>query len=562
MSFSYAQKTPKKDKTTPKTAQLQTGAADEYFMDGVRYALTDDHKKALSAFEQSLKINPKNAAAHYKMAEILLQQERYEAAIGHAREALALDKENQWYYMVLAEAQLRSGNSADAAATVEGMMSRSGAAPHNYLKLAQIYLQLNQTDKALTALNKAEKELGIDEGIVELKQRLYLSQNKLADALAEGEKLVAHYPTESSYALRQARLLLNVERYADAQKYLQTYLEKHPQDAEANYLLAKAYEAQQQPRQASEYLIKAFASPELDIQIKLQEMARLIPQLAQRPELEGSLEQMAATIREAHPADAQAYAISGDLAIARNQKQQARASYLQALQQEENNFEVWQNVLTLGLELGRYDSVAREADQALMLFPNQAALYYFSGAANLSLDKFDEAAMALEQGKRLAAANKQLISIFNSHLGDAYNGLKRYDLSDAAYEAALAFDPNNAYILNNYSYYLALRGDKLPLALEMSKKLVAQHPTNPNYLDTHAWVLYRLGKFDQALPHLQNALKEAAGNDDGTILEHYGDVLFRLGRVDEALQQWKKALTKPGVSAQLEKKIKDRKLYE
>jgi tetratricopeptide (TPR) repeat protein len=560
MSFSYAQKNPKK--TSPQTAKLQASAAEEYFMDGVRYALTDDHKKAISAFEQSLRLNPKNAAAHYKLAELMLQLDRYDAAIAHGKEALALDKQNQWYYMMVAEAQLRSGNSADAAATVESMLSKTNAAPQNYLKLAQIYLQLNQTDKALTALNKAEKELGVDEGLVELKQRLYLSQNKLADALAEGEKLVAHYPNESGYALRQARLLLNVERYKEAQSYLLTYLEKHPQNAEANYLLAKAYEAQQQFSKADEHLLLAFASPELDLQLKLQEVAKRIPELQQNPELETTLNQLAASIQEAHPGDAQAFAIAGDVAIALNRKQQARSRYLQALSRDENNFEIWQNVLTLGLEMGRFDSVAREADQALMLFPNQAALYYFSGAANLSLNQFDEAALALEQGKRLAASNKQLISIFNSHLGDAYNGLKRYDLSDAAYEAALAFNPNNAYILNNYSYYLALRGDKLPLALEMSKKLIEKNPDNPNYLDTHAWVLYRMGQFDNALPHLENALKLSDSNDDGTILEHYGDVLFRLGRVDEAVQQWTKARSKQGGSDLLEKKIKDRKLYE
>ena len=558
MSVSYAQKKNKRE--AAQATHFKAGAADNFFMEGIRHAMVEDYAKATSSFEQAVRLDPKNAAAHYKLAEVLMQQDKFDRAIMYARQALALDKNNQWYYMLLAEANLRSGNASEAAATVETMLSKTNASPHNYLKLAQLYLQLNQPDKALTALNKAEKSLGIDEGIVELKQRLYLNQNKVAEALAEGEKLVTNFPNEAAYALRQAELLLNVQRQAEAQKYLSSYLEKNPNDPKALFLLAKTYEAQEQYGKASDKLLEAFGSPELDIEPKLQEVAKLISQLPD-PKLEASLAQLTEAIKQAHPQDARAYAIAGDYLIAINKKDNARRQYLNALSFDESNFNIWQNALSLGLELGRTDSVAREAEEALALFPNQAALYYFSGSANLSLSQYDEAALALEQGKRLSSSNKHLLSIFNSHLGDAYNGLKRYDLSDASYEAALAYNPNNAYILNNYSYYLALRKEKLQLALDMSKKLIELHPDNPNYLDTHAWVLFHMKQYDKARLHLEKALQQANEND-GTILEHYGDVLFRLGREEEAVAQWKKAKAKSSSSELIDKKIQDKKLYE
>ena len=559
MSVSYAQK--KNRKNTPvQAAHHHAGAADNYFMEGVKHSLTENNSKAISSFEQVVRLEPKNAAAHYKLAELLLKESKFDPAIKHAKEAVSLDKSNQWYYMLLAETQLQSGNANDAAATVESMLVKTKASPQNYLKLAQLYLQLNQQDKALTALNKAEKAMGIDEGIVELKQRLYLNQNKISEALTEGEKLITNFPNQNAYKLRQAQLLLNVQRQAEAQKYLESYLKENPNDAEALFMLAKTYESQEQWSKSNESLLKAFTSPELSIEPKLQEMAKLIGHLP-NPDLEKSLLQLSSAIREAHPEDARAYAITGDLLIATNQKKNARRQYLRALDFDESNFNVWQNALSLGLELGRYDSVANEAEQALALFPNQASLYYFSGSANLSLDRYNEAALALEQGKRLATSNKQLESIFNSHLGDAYNGMKRYDLSDAAYEAALAYNPNNTYILNNYSYYLALRKEKLQLALDMSKKLVEQHPDNPNYLDTHAWVLYQMKQYDKALKHLEKALQKSTGSD-GTILEHYGDVLYQLGRKEEAVAQWKKAKAKNSTSDLIDKKIEEKKLYE
>ncbi|MEM6644501.1 MAG: hypothetical protein AAF616_16090, partial [Bacteroidota bacterium] len=79
------------------------------------------------------------------------------------------------------------------------------------------------------------------------------------------------------------------------------------------------------------------------------------------------------------------------------------------------------------------------------------------------------------------------------------------------------------------------------------------------YLDTHGWVLYVRGDYKQSRKFLEKAVSL---DDDGTVIEHYGDVLFQLGEVDLALIQWEKALKQGDTSEYLEKKIADRKLYE
>jgi tetratricopeptide (TPR) repeat protein len=140
-----------------------------------------------------------------------------------------------------------------------------------------------------------------------------------------------------------------------------------------------------------------------------------------------------------------------------------------------------------------------------------------------------------------------------------YHELKEYDKSDAAYQAALAFDANNAQALNNYSYYLSLRGKDLPKAKEMAGKLVKQFPDNDTYLDTYAWVLYKLKDYAGARAQLEKAIKTSK---DGTVLEHYGDVLFQLGDAARAVEQWQLARKAGGTSTLIDRKIKDRKLYE
>ena len=93
----------------------------------------------------------------------------------------------------------------------------------------------------------------------------------------------------------------------------------------------------------------------------------------------------------------------------------------------------------------------------------------------------------------------------------------------------------------------------------MSTRLVELHPNNSTYLDTHGWVLYVNGDFKESKKFLERA---ASLDDDGTIIEHYGDVLFQLGNVEEAIVQWEKARDLGEASELIDKKIADRKLYE
>ncbi|MCU0354765.1 MAG: tetratricopeptide repeat protein [Cytophagales bacterium] len=144
-------------------------------------------------------------------------------------------------------------------------------------------------------------------------------------------------------------------------------------------------------------------------------------------------------------------------------------------------------------------------------------------------------------------------------LGDAYNGNGEYERSDAAYEAVLANDPDNAAVLNNYSYFLSLRKQKLEKARQMSKRLVELHPDNASYLDTHAWVLYMLKDYKEARKHLEVAAKSG---DNGTILEHYGDVLYKLGEAEKAVEMWMRAKKAGETTDTIDKKIAQRKLLE
>ncbi|MCS6834205.1 MAG: tetratricopeptide repeat protein, partial [Flammeovirgaceae bacterium] len=271
--------------------------------------------------------------------------------------------------------------------------------------------------------------------------------------------------------------------------------------------------------------------------------------------------EMAKIALETHPESDKANALYADFLLAKGDYAAARKHYLAAIRLNPNNYEMWQQIISLDWQLSQFDSMVNHAEEALESFPNQPRLYLFKGAAHYMLKQYLQAMEILEQGKLLASDNTTLVE-FNEQLGDVYNQLEMFPESDAAYEEVLKIDPFNTHVLNNYSYYLAARKEKskLPKAKEMAIRLIAQEPNNSNYLDTYGWVLYQLGEYEEAIKQLEKAIKNATS---AIIFEHYGDVLFKVGRKEEAIQQWQKAKNMGGDhTPDLLRKLAEKKLIE
>jgi Flp pilus assembly protein TadD len=153
-----------------------------------------------------------------------------------------------------------------------------------------------------------------------------------------------------------------------------------------------------------------------------------------------------------------------------------------------------------------------------------------------------------------------MLELFYGYLGDAYNSIGDSKKSDASYDNALELNPNNELILNNYSYYLSLRGENLDKANEMSLRLMRLNSNNLAYLDTYAWVQYKLGNYKEAKKILEKVLSNSAAN--GENYNHYGDVLFKLGEKEKAKTQWRKAKELDKSIEHIDEKIEQGKIIQ
>lgn len=533
--------------------------AEMYHTEAEKYYILEDYAKAFVLYQKSLEVDPLNATAYYKIGQIYLKSDDNEKAIFNVQRAIKLDDTNKYFYLLLADIYTKQSNFADAAVTYENMIKKCKKANSYLFELAALYIYQENYDKSLSIYDRIEEEFGINEQVISHKQKLYLKQSKLDMAIAEGQKLIDAYPGESRYVIMLTEILISNNQSEKAIPYLEELVSNNPDNARALLMLADFYRKNGNTEKSNIYLNKAFGMTDLDIQPKIQVLARFIQKLPNE-DLEELTINLSEKIIQAHQNDPRSFEINGDIYMKLKNDEKALQAYKKALELGASNFSTWQNALQIELKLEKYDDAIKDGEQALELFPNQAGICWSLGMAYLINKNYDSAVEVLENGKKLSNSNEELKSYFNGQLGDAYNNVKQYKKSDESYEAALAYNPDNDHVLNNYSYFLSLRKAKLDLAKKMSTKLILKNPDNSTFLDTHAWVLFVRGEYKEAKIYIEKAVN--ADDISGTIIEHYGDILFKLGDIDLAVKQWQKAKGMDETTELIDKKIANRKLYE
>jgi tetratricopeptide (TPR) repeat protein len=540
-----------------------------HFIEAEKYFILEDYTKALLYFQRALEFNPDNAAIHYKIAEVLAKGTKEEDLMRAAtsiEKALKLEKKNKYFYALASSIYAGLSNFAKAEAALETLMQEIKGEDEYLYELAALYVFDKKPNEAIRIYDKAEQLLGVNEVSSSQKQRLYLEQGKIEEAVREGEKLMDAFPDEEHYVLAFAEALSSYKQSDKAIILVENYLKSTPTSSNAKVVLAVLYRESGQEKKSQDFTNNLFDDTNVDVSGKVMLAGPYCENVIQNrnknitdTHLEIFTSAIVKKLIRLYPKDGPVHLLAGDLFMALKLEKEAQQEYIVATNNGINVFEAWQNLLYIDSQLNQFDSLIVHSESALELYPNQAMLHYFNGYGQFRKNHFKEAVNSLEQAKKLSLENPTFKAEINGMLGDAYNGLKEYSLSDKAYEDALTADPNNSLILNNYSYYLAIRKENLDKAEKMSALLIKNNPTNASFLDTYAWVLFMKSNYREAKKVIEKAI---AGEATATHFEHYGDILFQLNDVNEAVAQWQKARALRGNNnEQLDKKIANRKLY-
>ena len=558
----FAQKKGKKDQDKKDLNDLQIKERKAAFMDANKAKMLENYEAATENYQKTLRIDPNHDASMYELARIYQMQKRPDDAIILLEKAITINDQNSWYYLLLADLYKQSRQFDKVVEIFKKLTEKfPGRIEYRY-DLALTYVIMGDYKEAINAYNDVEKIIGISEDVSLKKRNLWNNLNKQSKALDEIEKLVEAYPESSRYLQILAESYVNMGNYDKAHETYLKVLEVVPDDPYIHISLSDLYRQQGNDEMAYEELKLGFANPELDLDSKIQILISYYSFDQLFNDEKGHAIELAEILNQAHPGDPRSLSLYGDLLYRSGQLNEALDIIDEVLQVDSSNYAVWEQKLFIENELKKNEQLIETCRIVNELFPMQPLPYLFSGFSNNQLKHYDDARKALETGSKLVVGNDRLLAQFYSTLGDIYNQLENYEKSDEYYDKALTITPNDAYILNNYSYYLSLRNTRLEKAREMAMKANEIDPESSSFQDTYGWVLYKLGEYAEAEIWVKKSIDHPE-KDSAVVLEHYGDILFKLNRKDEALIYWQKALvTGEEASEFLEKKIKDQTLYE
>lgn len=213
-------------------------------------------------------------------------------------------------------------------------------------------------------------------------------------------------------------------------------------------------------------------------------------------------------------------------------------------------------------EQKKYDEVIDMTNQAQAYNPDEMVFYYFGGMAHYM--KGDDDATLVTFRKGLAQINEKsspaLVSDLYMIMGDILNKKGLEDESFAAYDSCLQWKDDNVAALNNYAYYISLKGKELHKAEQMSFKTIKAEPKNGTYLDTYAWILFMEERYHEAKIYIDQAIANLdSTQNNNTVIEHAGDIYAMNGLTEEALKFWKQSYDAGNKSEGIMTKIKNKR---
>jgi tetratricopeptide (TPR) repeat protein len=461
--------------------------------------------------------------------------------------------------MLLAEAYAGAGRTADAITFLE---ERGADDPRLLPALAEFYERERRWTEAASTyasiLQRAPRSIDLKTRYAQTLLNAGGRENamKARDALAD---VVTARPTEALplYLLSQAQ-----RRSGDAQAAESTarrLIAQSKNSVRGYYALAEALEERHQYQAIVNELAPIVAQNRGKADDGSMEVGALLPHLGFAYQELGEYDKAIAAFSDARKLLPKDPAIAGYLVeanIAAKKYAAALEAAKSALVDNPNDLRLTRlHAQTLRLT-GKGDQGITQLEAAAQAHADDPFSYVVLAQGYVDADRAAQAIKVL-QDAQLKFPDDNAIAF---ELGAAFDKQKKFADAEAAFRQVLDREPDNAAALNYLGYMLAERGERLDESVGYLKKALQMEPDNGSYLDSLGWAYFKSDKLDLAEDNLRRAADQLKTNS--VIQDHYGDVLFKLGRFGEAIAAWTRALSGDGDSVDrgdIDRKIRSAK---
>lgn len=454
----------------------------------------EDHGAALRALEAARRLAPRSA-------QIVLALAHVEARIGNearglklAGRALEIDPGNEEALRLLLTLALRRRSFEPAVRALETAAAGTGRRPPTsgfFSSLGVLREHLGEAEAALAAYREAEAADTRDPRPLTRAGDLLLRLGRVEEGIASLESAARRAPGDPEAWRDIGRLFDRAGRRAEARAAWRGLVEADAGDEEARRRLADL------ATEAGDF----------------GEAAENVEALLRRRPRDRRLREVLAALREA----------AGDFARAADMRREDLRTASGG-----GDSAAWLRVAVLEVRAGDTRGAAEAFDRVMAMPPVLPEVRILAASAFLSARRETEALPLLEVARAAAPSDTRVLFT----LAVAFDATGRRAEALKAFQGLIRLDPANDAALNYVGYTWAERGENLTEAKALIERALAIDPDNAAYLDSLGWVLFRLGRYAEALRPLEEALRGLP--DDPTIRTHVEETRRRLG--DAAIQ--------------------------
>ena len=548
---------------------------DYYYLEAEKCRLAEDYSSALDLYRHCLDINPEAPEALYNIGLLYLYMRSDSIGTSYIRHACERDTNNPYYLETLAALYLNKRDAESAIPVLEKMASLQSRRSDILSQLASLYSTVGDNDKAIGALNRIELLEGVSPQVTVEKFRLYKEKGQLDSAFVQLQALCEESPHDMNLRVIVGNQYMQA---GDTVKALEIYDEvrrQEPANTGLQLAMLDYYRDSEQDERYNKVRDSLLFCPDSPTQLRTIMLQSYISDVQRdstyAPRLVAAFDTLLARPQQ----DAQVLIMKAAYQVYSKQPQEALCQTMrQVLEVEPGNETALRELLQYYAEQNDEKGVEDISRRGLNYHPEEIAYAYYLGMALAEQKKLTDAADVLQQGLRVRTefVSERLLSNVFGVLGDIYYQQGKETEAFAAYDSALVYMEDNIMCLNNYAYYLSLKGEQLDRAEEMSYRTIRQEPENITYLDTYAWILFMKGDYAHARTYMDKVVdpkltdEELLSNERllGNLIEHAGDVYANCGEQETALRLWKLAKQKDDNTCTplLRKKIKRKKYFK
>lgn len=563
-STSQVSSTPAKASVT-KVFNPTSRLFDYYFYEALRLKENQELDQAIETFQLCLSIDSVDACVHSELGLLYYSIGMKDVAVRHLEKSIKIDPSNWWYNVRIISIYSEMKNTTRAIVIAKKLETYYPNKEEVYSMEASLYKDAREFDHAIDAFNHLESLVGVDESIAMEKFQLYILIGKYKKAIAEVDKLVAKYPSQTQYRVLRGEIYMQQRMPEQAYATYQKVLADDPQNANVYLALSEYYNEMKEPEKAMQSIVKALENDQLDITTKVAVLGQYVEKFLQDSTKLDQTESLFKLLVDRYPMDEQVHGYYALFLQYRNRNDEAISELETMLNINSKNQQTWLKLIQVYIGSKNYQAIIETSAKAMLEMPAVPAWYFYKGIAHYQLNDFDSALSSYKLGlPYIAIKDKEVMGDFYAQIADVYYKLNNKDSAFTYYDKALEVNPKNLMVMNNYAYYLSLENKELKKAERMSAKTVELDPKNSTFLDTYAWILYQQGNYSLARFYIERAVDNLPKNDEsGVVYEHCGDIFWKYG-VDndsyqlKALEMWKKALEMGNSSEELKSKIENK----